>query len=157
MSSRNHWVSGHGPFDRCAACGEEVPNASETGPCIVTGHCKGATTSPLWLRVCDPCYARAPFFGVGERPFECLESGSLRLTFLYWRPGWCEVCRRWMGDAQHAVHRVPVVADLVSAFVEAFALVWADPWRAPEWPEDVKDFLQRENRAPPPGSPPWWR
>ena len=107
MSSRNHWVSAHGPFDRRAACGEEVPNASGRGGLLITGHCKGAPTSPAWLHVCEGCYGRTPFFGVGG-----VEPHS-------GRPGWCGACRRWMGDAQVLVWREPVVAGLVQAFVDA--------------------------------------
>lgn len=114
----NHWVSGEGPFDRCRACGEAVPNASEAGPCIITGDCRGLQYVPRELLcVCTACRDRPPYFGV--------EDASWPARYLYWRvahPGWCMICHAFLGDAWHIVPRVPPVVSLLSSILDAAGL-----------------------------------
>ena len=114
----NHWVSKLGPFDRCAGCTEEVPNASERGPVIITGDCRALSfVPPYLLRVCSACLKRPPYFGQTD---EC-RPDALR-DAITTRPGWCMLCQAWMGDASAWVRRSPPVVDLVSAFLDAAGL-----------------------------------
>ena len=117
MKQRNHWVSGRGPFDRCAACGERVDNASESGPVLVTGNCRPLFPVPPDVAVvCEKCCAAPPFFGI-EEPGYRMVANRLRLL----TPGWCMVCRKFIGDDFRLVPRVSVAAQLVQAFIDSLA------------------------------------
>ena len=123
MTRTNHWVSALGRPDHCAACGLDVPNASGQ-PCIVTGDCKGPPVETIrhLLFLCPKCCARPPFYGQAHgTALSLLGHPMLRLVVPKLRPGWCQVCRRWVGDAALLVPSRPPVVDLVEALVESFS------------------------------------
>ena len=110
----NHWVSAKGPIDVCMACGETVPNIGVVEPPIlITGACKGA--APIWfegelvLVVCTKCAHGAPYFDASYLPIR-ISAG---------RPGWCQRCKKFIGDVYSVVPARPPVQTLVQAFVDA--------------------------------------
>lgn len=115
----NHWVSADGPSDVCMACGESVPNVGQAEPpVIITGQCKGAAPirvkGDLVLVVCTKCAHGPPYFDAAYLDVTFGDAG-IRAG----RPGWCQKCRKFIGDVYSVVPARPPAADLVQAFVDA--------------------------------------
>jgi len=95
VTKPNHWVSAYGPHDRCAACGIEVYNPTKRTGIQITGRCDGVPgviVRQHW--VCASCVPEA--IRAAVKPVQA--AGHV---------GFCDQCRRFMGDACWVVKPEP--------------------------------------------------
>jgi hypothetical protein len=95
-----------------------VPNALERGPALITGACVALDLVPKGiLCVCASCLSRPPYFGLWDPGWEPVRLRLMRFA----HPGWCMLCRAWMGDDFAIVAARPPVVDLVASLLGPLA------------------------------------